>query len=294
MPLNFPGKWRFEAPKSEDEQANQIPAAAVQDFLGLVRKTASQGDLQDFLELFKGFFCTANGKTHWVSSNVSWAESDLESEMFTAAINPPLFLEAFYDACNVIRQRPGDLFAPDAEMINGICREHGIPYEIQGTNLVLSDPFRAAVVPVPEIPPTLEQRAQEILQTSIRRAEDLLSSGHGREAVQETLWLLETIATAFRGAETATGTVEGKYFNDIVKELRRLHPGSTLDRVLHWATEMHGYLSSPTGGGVRHGLDLNAGFQLSLNEARLFCNLIRSYLNFLLAEHERITRGQRV
>ena len=118
----------------------------------------------------------------------------------------------------------------------------------------------------------------------------MLSAGRGREAVQETLWLLETVATAFRGAETATGTVEGKYFNDIVKQLRRLHPASTLDLVLRWATEVHGYLSSPTGGGVRHGLDLNAGVELSLSEARLFCNLIRSYLSFLLVEHERITK----
>lgn len=288
--LKFPSRWRFEAPKSDDEKANQIPATAVQDFLQLIRKTSTQGNLQDFLEHFKGFFCAANGKSHWASSNVSWAETDLESEMFVAAANPPLFLEAFYEACNVIRQRPGDLFAPNAEMINRICREHGIRYQIQGTDLVVLDPIAAAVVTVAEIPPTLAQRAQEILHTSVRRAEELLSAGRGREAVQETLWLLETVATAFRGAETATGTVEGKYFNDIVKQLRRLHPASTLDLVLRWATEVHGYLSSPTGGGVRHGLDLNAGVELSLSEARLFCNLIRSYLSFLLVEHERITK----
>lgn len=294
MALKFPSTWRFEAPKGNDGKANQIPAEAVREFLGLIRKTASQGDLQDFLEHFKGFFCAANGKTHWVSSNAGWAESDLESEMFAATVNPPLFLEAFYDACNAIRQRPGDLFAPDAEMINRICREHGIAYEILGTDLIFREAMVAAVVTVEEIPPTLAQRAHEILQTSLRRAEELLSAGRGREAIQETIWLLETVATAFRGVETSTGTIEGKYFNDIVKDLRRLHRASMLDLVLRWATEVHGYLSSPTGGGVRHGLDLNAGIELSLNEARLFCNLIRSYLGFLLAEHERIIRSRRV
>jgi hypothetical protein len=30
-----------------------------------------------------------------------------------------------------------------------------------------------------------------------------------------------------------------------------------LNQVLGWMTALHGYLSSPTGGGVRHGLDLN-------------------------------------
>jgi hypothetical protein len=53
---------------------------------------------------------------------------------------------------------------------------------------------------------------------------------------------------------------------------------------------VHGYLSSPTGGGVRHGLDLQEGVQVSENEARLFCNLIRSYVGFLLVEHERMAR----
>jgi len=289
--LKFPGRWRFTPPTSIDENANQISAAAVQEFLQLIRRTASQGDLQDFLELFKGFYCSANGTTHWGSSNTSWAEADLEAEMSAAASNPPLFLEAIYDACEAIRKRPGDLFAPDTEMINRVCRTHGIPYEICETELILRD-STAEMVTVAEYPPTLAEQAHEILQNSMRRAEDLLSSGHGREAVQETLWLLETITTAFRGAETATGTVEGKYFNDIVRELRRLHPGSTLERVLSWATEVHGYLSSPTGGAVRHGLDLNSAVQLSLTEARLFCNLIRSYLGFLLAEHERLFRSE--
>ena len=60
--------------------------------------------------------------------------------------------------------------------------------------------------------------------------------------------------------------------------------------MLDGVTSVHGYLSSPTGGGVRHGLDLSKGVELGPNEARLFCNLIRSYLSFLLAEHERLNR----
>lgn len=51
---------------------------------------------------------------------------------------------------------------------------------------------------------------------------------------------------------------------------------------------LHGYLSSPTGGGVRHGVDLNEGVALELNEARLCCNLIKSYIGYLIAEHERL------
>jgi hypothetical protein len=207
--------------------------------------------------------------------------------MRSAASNPPLFLEAFFDACEAIRKRPGDLFAPDADMINGVCRKHDIGYELQPPDLLLRDAL-AIVIPVPERPPTLAEKALEILARSLARAEDLLEEGHGREAVQEALWLLETITTAFRGLDTRSGTVEGTYFNKIVKELRDAHPGTTLDRMLEWATSLHGFLSSPTGGGVRHGLDLREGIQLSPNEARLFCNLIRSYLSYLLTEHQRL------
>jgi hypothetical protein len=58
-----------------------------------------------------------------------------------------------------------------------------------------------------------------------------------------------------------------------------------------WIEALHGYLSSPTGGGVRHGADLSGDLVIDPNEARLYCNLIRSYITYLMAEHERLTRG---
>ena len=46
--------------------------------------------------------------------------------------------------------------------------------------------------------------------------------------------------------------------------------------------------SAAPGGGIRHGLDLNEGLLIGPHEARLFCNLIRSYVSYLLGEHERL------
>lgn len=43
-----------------------------------------------------------------------------------------------------------------------------------------------------------------------------------------------------------------------------------------------------TDGGVRHGTDPKAAVTVGQNEARLFCNLIRSYINYLIAEYERL------
>jgi hypothetical protein len=138
-------------------------------------------------------------------------------------------------------------------MINEVLEHHGVGYEIRPPRLELRG-SAPPLVTVPERPPTLAERSVELLQESLRRSEDLLLASRGREAVQESLWLLETVATAFRGLETGTETVEGRYFNQIAQELRRGNPGTTLNRVLEWMTALHGFLSSPTGGGVRHGL----------------------------------------
>jgi hypothetical protein len=137
------------------------------------------------------------------------------------------------------------------------------------------------------------EKAKETLQISLNRSEELLDNGYSREAVQESLWLLETVATAFKDKEIGSGKVEGKYFNEIVKALRQRLPGTTLERVSVWITALHGYLSSPTGGGIRHGLDLTDGVPIAEPEARLFCNLIRSYISYLLTIYEKMEREQR-
>ena len=103
--------------------------------------------------------------------------------------------------------------------------------------------------------------------------------------------MLETVATAFQGLDTGAGTVQGKYFNKIAEELKKHHKGKILEQVLAWVTTLRCYLSSPTGGGIRHGTDLKAGSMIQPNEARLFCNLIGSYVSYLMAEHARLTKS---
>ena len=78
-----------------------------------------------------------------------------------------------------------------------------------------------------------------------------------------------------------------KYFNKIVADLKGQNQGTLQHQVLSWMMTLHGYLSSPTGGGIRHGADVGTLRSLQLHEARLLCNLIRSYVDYLLAEHRR-------
>ena len=248
-------------------------------------------DRQELLEHFKSYFCRAIGATHCWSSNESWAETDLQRTMDAAASSPALYIEAFYDGCEALRAG-GKFEVPDVGLMNELLRENNIPLEIRPPRLVRV--AEVARVPPPEPPPTLSEEASAIVNGSIQRAEQLLGEGRPREAVQEMLWILESIATTFRGAALPTGTIQGQYFNEIARELRAASRGTTLERVIEWATQLHGYLSSPTGGGVRHGLDLKSGIAIAQEDGRLFCNLIISYVTYLMAEHARLHRDNRV
>lgn len=286
MGLNFPGAWRFEPPSDGHFVNKSIPPTAVADFMEVIEKIPTNASRKGKLEHFKGYF-----GGHYSSSDEGWAFTDLSNAMDCAAENAPLFIESFYDACEALRRFPGAGYVPDSAVLNVILNRHNIGYEIRPPNLVAKE-IGGPQIPVSTPAPTLVERARAVLDGSLARSEQLLSEARPREAVQESLWLLETIATAFRDLETGSGRVEGKYFNQIVRDLRSKRTGTTMEQVLNWITTLHGYLSSPTGGGVRHGVDLSTGIDLDLNQARLFCNLIRSYISFLLVEHDAIVRAR--
>ena len=278
--MQLQGPWRFDSPGA-------MPLEAVREFDTLVGRVAAQGNRWAILEHFKGYFAGAAGATTSRSSSESWAESDLDRLMSQAAENAPLFIEAFYDGCESLRSE-ADLTVPEVGRINRILSEHGVGYEIRPPALVAVGLHQP--IPVPERYQSLDEQAQEIVQQSLQQSEKLLAEGHPRQAVQEILWLMESVVTAFKGLGTGEDTIEAKYFNKIAKELRTKRKGQTIEQVLSWLTTLHGYLSSPTGGGVRHGADLKSGITINADEGRLYCNLIRSYVTFLMSEHERMSR----
>ncbi|AFY66645.1 hypothetical protein [Geitlerinema sp. PCC 7407] len=285
MPLRYPSAWRFSRLQEE-----AISDSAIADFHNLIGLIGAQGNTQLVLSCFKGFLANATGSTKHLKSSRDWIETEvLEEEVLSymrkLALHPPLFLEAFHDACQSFYNTQYDV--PDVELINNICCEHGINYQIVPPELKRLDK-RQEVISVIDASQKFAESSVQLLEKSLERAEQLLEEKRPREAVQETLWLLESIATAFKGTSLVSGTIKTNYFNKIAKELQTAYPGTTLKFVLDGACQLHGYLSSPTGGGVRHGIDLTDGKPLTLAEGYLFCNLIRSYMKFLLSEHERL------
>lgn len=276
--LQFDKRWRFDSP-------GPIAPAVEVAFLELINRICGQGQRKMFLEHFKSYFAAAAGVPHHLSSDSSWAATDLERVMGEAGANAPLFIDAFYRACEQLRLSQPELALPDISRLNLILADAGAGFQIDPPNLLATR--NHIPIAVPDRPPSLDAQAQGLIEQALQASEKALVEGNGRQAVQEVLWLLETISTGFRSPDILDGSIQGRYFNKIIKELRLRDRGHQ-EQILGWMMALHGYLSSPTGGGVRHGVDLRDGLALQINEARLYCNLIRSYLTFLIAEHERL------
>ena len=166
--LKFNGAWRFDTP-------GPIADGVSEEFSRLIGKVAAQGSRQQILEHFKGFFAGAAGTTSSWSSSTSWAETDLHSHMSNAAANAPLFIEAFYDACETLGRAHSDYAVPDVAIINRVLSNHNAGYQIQPPDLISLNLQEA--IAVPEEPLSLDQQAQETIQKSLKQSEQLLSEG---------------------------------------------------------------------------------------------------------------------
>lgn len=286
MPLKFDGSWRFSPPADGEYFLQTVPDDMVEQLMQALSTCTTQGFSKALYEHFKKHFCKVTVSYYGSSTSEDWAKHDLESKMKEANRNAPLFIEAFINATQSWQESHSGYYLPPISQINQTLSESNVGYIVHDDELIL----RNEVVLIEQMQPPEEigDKAIAIYNESMVRSEALLQEGRGREAVQELLWLLETISTAFRGAKTETGSVEGAYFNRIVAELKENRKDTTFSQILKWISTMHGYLSSPAGGGVRHGLDLDKGVELKGHEAELFCNLIRSYVNFLLRQYETI------
>ena len=278
--LNFESSWRFNSPGPVDRQV-------VNNFYDFIAKIARSE--QGILEHFKRFFAGAAGLTSHPSSNYSWADSDLQNYMDSAAENAPLFIEAFHDACEELKDPTNPIPVPDLRTINNVLAMHGTHFRIDPPNLIHTADLGPTTAP--EIPETLEQSVRSLIKESFDESKKLLAEGRHRLAVQELLWLLETVTTVFQGTGEGENTIKGKYFNQLVRELRQQARGKSLEMALKWLAELHGYLSAPNGGGIRHGMHMKEGVATTPEEARYYCDFIVTTISFLLAEYEKNTRA---
>ena len=130
MSLKFPSAWRFKPPADGQFANRSVPMDAVEECISLIMKVATQGEQQEVLEHFKAAFAGAAGASYSWSSSASWADTDLRRYANEAAENAPLFIEAFYDACESFGEEDSDAWALDVSMINEILQNYGLGYVI--------------------------------------------------------------------------------------------------------------------------------------------------------------------
>ena len=278
--MEFEGSWRFESPATIEQEVEW-------EFREMIDIICGQGSRKGILEHFKSYYASATGAPHYPSSDEGWASTDLDSLMSGAAANAPLFIEAFYEACEEFERLHPEMEMPGVGRINLILSKAGSGFQIDPPRLIATREH--VPISLPDEVPSLDAQAKDLIEESLEASQCALSTGNGRQAVQEALWLLETFSTVFRGQEVLDGNIQGRYFNKIIGELKQ-HEDGHQRQIWEWMMSLHGYLSSPTGGGIRHGVDLKNGLELDINKARLYCNLIRSYLKFLISEYERFQR----
>jgi hypothetical protein len=220
--LKFNGAWRFTSP-------GPTAAGVSNDFYNLIGKVVAQGNPRQLLEHFKSYFAGAAGMVSNWSSGEGWADTDLQRYMEQATENAPLFIEAFYGAC--VSLASDDIHTPGAEMINQILAKHDAGYKIELPDLVVLREQTSIAVEV--LPPSLSDQAQNIIQQSLQQSQEYLTAGQYRQAVQEILWLLETVSTLFQGLTIGTDTIEGKYLTPSQTSFVRTKKGQRLSAHLH-------------------------------------------------------------
>jgi hypothetical protein len=269
--LKFNGQWRFKTPGATPQRVDE-------QFFQIINQLSQGG--QEVFERFKKTFGAASGNSPSTSSSASWASSDLSTYMSEAGANAALYIEAFYDGWKTLGPNYPAL---DIDVINSILAESESRYQIKGDELLFNGP---ELIPSPDPPKSLLEEARRTIETSLKEGDKLFREGRYRPAVQEILWLLETITTAFDGIEIDGQTIQGKYFNKIIEKLAEKTDRTTLKQVVEWVRKLHGYLSAPAGGGIRHGSHLAEGIATTPNEAQLYYNLAKSYITYFLGEYE--------
>lgn len=208
MPLQMPPELLFPTGPTIP-----LPDAAVQDFLGCIRKIHSASGRKHVFELFKRAFCLASGEPYYTSSSEGWAETDLIAAADKAAENAPGFIQAFVDTCETLQS--GDAVFPDHTLINYLLDKHSAPFRIENGKLVVSSNFVA--------PPEALQDAASVAAKAFAEAAGLVRKGQAPSAIDRIhtalhAYLLETCGHA--GVAVGNDPTTAKLF----KLLREGHP----------------------------------------------------------------------
>lgn len=118
-----------------------MPMEAVAAFREIINQIATQGQTKRIYEHFSRHFSGVAGNEYFPSSDEGWASSDLSSAMDAAAVSPPRFLSALYDAIEALRAK-NDYDLPEVADLNEICRSANVGFSIDPPAVVALRTYR--------------------------------------------------------------------------------------------------------------------------------------------------------
>jgi predicted Ser/Thr protein kinase len=127
MPLKYPPEWKF------DGFPHKMPVEAHREFVKLIGMMAEGAESrQDVYEAFKSGFGDDT-----VSSETSWAESDMSRAIGRAMDNAARYVTSYYAGVEYVKRLKIDV--PAVTTLNRILTEHGVPLLIDPPNLILKE-----------------------------------------------------------------------------------------------------------------------------------------------------------
>lgn len=277
--ITFPKEWGFEPAANTDEwYLEEIPVEAARAIERLIHQIADSAEsTKATLEEFGRAFSASVGGSYYGSSDVGWAGTDLNSYLMDARTNPPKFLRTLVEAFNSVRDERTDQEIPEVAHLNKILETHRVGYIIQPDGVLT---LRTDYIGEEDTDVPLLVKARAELESSWDKANDLLVQGKPREALEAIWWVVESMTADFAGAKVAGVQVQGTYFNEVIKDIKKAYPGTVRHRALSLLEQIQHWLSDPKQLGIRHGASATAQ-KVELPEARLIVGLVREYAKYL-------------
>ncbi len=213
MPLDMTADLRFPMGASTPLERN-----VVDEFLSLARRITTKGDKQYIIEKFKENFSKVSSHPYSRSSNLSWAESDLEQRASEAAFDAPAFISAFCDTCEHLQRY--EIHTPSHANINSILERHNVPFRISDNTLFEESNYLT--------PPALTLSPTSIVERALSDAKALLGNTNASNAVDRAHTALHgylLLLCGQTGLQLPEDTTSSKAF----KLLREHHPALTPD-----------------------------------------------------------------
>lgn len=168
MPLSMSSALRFPMGAS-----HPISEQAANELLILLRRCSGAVNQQFILETFKKHFCKVSGMNYSKSSNLDWAETDLNYSAMGAAGNAAGFIAAVCDAFEELENLGVSI--PQHEHVNLILSSCNVPYVIRNNHLIEQSQSVS--------PPVFTESISEIVSRALSDAQSLIGTADASSAI---------------------------------------------------------------------------------------------------------------